>query len=302
MFAAVSYGASSLLMRQPVYTMQHARGAAAVSAVSGQERTAPSTAAAAAGAAVGASVGYGPSEMPYIPNGYGPTELANRARVQYPEDRAAKDEYFDIMPFRTSRKAERGEVPDFRPLVTENEENHGELPGFHPLGAEDEEKNAEALGFRPLGAEDDEEKKAIPGTDDGEESDVPGVKDAKSPAEVTDEAKCETCAKRKYQDGSDDPGVSFKMPTSVDPRVAAAAVRGHEMEHVVRERAKAQQEGRKVVSQSVTYHTGICPECGKFYVSGGTTRTVTAADNTKDFLEQVAERSEKVKLKLNITA
>ncbi len=32
-----------------------------------------------------------------------------------------------------------------------------------------------------------------------------------------------------------------------------------------------------MVSQSVTYHTAICPECGKAYVSGGTTRTVTAA-------------------------
>ena len=59
--------------------------------------------------------------------------------------------------------------------------------------------------------------------------------------------------------------------------MAASAVRGHEMEHVVREQAKAQREDRKVVSQSVTYRTAICPECGKSYVSGGTTRTVTAA-------------------------
>ena len=115
---------------------------------------------------------------------------------------------------------------------------------------------------------------------------VPGVEDAKSAAEVMEDAKCETCEKRKYQDGSDDPGVSFKTATSVDPKAAQAAVRGHEMEHVVRERAKAEREDRKVVSQSVTYHTGICPECGKFYISGGTTRTVTAADNTKEFLRK----------------
>ena len=31
----------------------------------------------------------------------------------------------------------------------------------------------------------------------------------------------------------------------------------------------------------MTYHTGICPECGRFYIEGGTTRTVTAADNDK---------------------
>ena len=42
---------------------------------------------------------------------------------------------------------------------------------------------------------------------------------------------------------------------------------------------KEAHKGRKVVSQSVTYHTGICPECGRFYIEGGTTRTVTAADN-----------------------
>ena len=96
---------------------------------------------------------------------------------------------------------------------------------------------------------------------------------------VAEEAECQTCARRKYQDGSDDPGVSFKTPTSIDPSQAASAVRGHEMEHVVREQSKAQREDRKVVSQSVNYHTAICPECGRVYVSGGTTRTVTAADN-----------------------
>ncbi len=102
---------------------------------------------------------------------------------------------------------------------------------------------------------------------------------AKSAQEVFEEGECQTCKERKYQDGSDDPGVSFKTPTSVDPSQAASAVRGHEMEHVTREQAKARREDRKVVSQSVTYHTAICPECGKTYVSGGTTRTVTKANN-----------------------
>lgn len=87
--------------------------------------------------------------------------------------------------------------------------------------------------------------------------------------------ECQTCKKRKYQDGSNDPGVSFKTPQSVSPRAAASAVRGHEMEHVFREQAKAMREGREVVSQNVVLHTGICPECGGIYVSGGTTRTVT---------------------------
>ena len=99
----------------------------------------------------------------------------------------------------------------------------------------------------------------------------------KSAHEVMAEAECQTCKERKYKDGSDDPGVSFKTPTNVAPELAASAVRGHEQEHVAREQAKARWEGREVVSQSVTYHTAICPECGKVYVSGGTTRTSTRA-------------------------
>ena len=93
---------------------------------------------------------------------------------------------------------------------------------------------------------------------------------------AVEEGKCQTCEKRKYQDESDDMGVSFQAPTNIAPEQVASAVRGHEQEHVVREQAKAQREDRKVVSQSVTLHTDICPECGKVYISGGTTRTVTA--------------------------
>ena len=99
-----------------------------------------------------------------------------------------------------------------------------------------------------------------------------------SAQQAAEEGRCETCEKRKYQDGSDDMGVSFQTPTRVDPDLAASAVRGHENEHVVREQAKAQREDRKVVSQSVTLHTDICPECGKTFISGGTTRTTTKAD------------------------
>ena len=106
--------------------------------------------------------------------------------------------------------------------------------------------------------------------------------ESKSPQEVMEEAECQTCKNRKYQDGSDDPGVSFKTATNVAPEQAAAAVRGHEQEHVVREQAKAQREDRKVVSQSVTIHTAICPECGDVYVSGGTTRTTTKANPVEE--------------------
>jgi hypothetical protein len=95
---------------------------------------------------------------------------------------------------------------------------------------------------------------------------------------AVEEGKCQTCEERKYQDESDDMGVSFQTATNIAPEQAASAVRGHENEHVVREQAKAQREDRRVVSQSVTLHSDICPECGKVYISGGTTRTVTAAE------------------------
>ena len=116
--------------------------------------------------------------------------------------------------------------------------------------------------------------------------------EAKSPQQVMEEGECQTCKERKYQDGSDDPGVSFKTPTNVAPEQAASAVRGHENEHVVREQAKARREDRKVVSQSVTYHTGICPECGKVYVSGGTTRTVTKAGDSQQADQQSPKQSD----------
>ena len=141
----------------------------------------------------------------------------------------------------------------------------------------------------------DEERRAVIGRTEALKAeknkvsaDVPGLKKAgaqaadpaskaKSAQEVMEEGECQTCKERKYQDGSDDMGVSFQTPTNIAPEQAASAVRGHENEHVVRERAKADREDRRVVSQSVTLHTDICPECGKAYVSGGTTRTVTAA-------------------------
>ena len=145
--------------------------------------------------------------------------------------------------------------------------------------AEDALQNGAAKLPGLPGQEDEENTLALPGREKDEKAqDGQSAQGAESAQEALKEGECETCEKRKYQDGSDDPGVSFKTPTNIKPEQAASAVRGHEMEHVVREQAKAGREGRKVVSQSVTMHTEICPECGKAYVSGGTTRTVTKAD------------------------
>lgn len=91
-----------------------------------------------------------------------------------------------------------------------------------------------------------------------------GIKD---PAE-----ECQTCKNRKYKDGSDEM-VSFKTPTHISPESAAAAVRAHEQEHVTNAYSDAATKNGKVISASVSIHTAICPECGRTYISGGTTHT-----------------------------
>jgi len=159
-------------------------------------------------------------------------------------------------------------------------------------GAEDALRSGapEADEAKLPGLPGQEEEESIPGLP--ERKDGKPAQGAESAQEALKEGECQTCEERKYQDGSDDMGVSFQTPTNVKPEQAASAVRGHEMEHVVREQAKADREGRKVVSQSVTMHTEICPECGKSYVSGGTTRTVTKADTENDLQQDLARQSE----------
>ena len=98
----------------------------------------------------------------------------------------------------------------------------------------------------------------------------------------TGQIECQACKERKYQDGSNDPGVSFKAPGHISPESSAAVVMSHEQEHVGNEQAKANQEDREVISQSVRLFTSVCPECGKAYVSGGETRTTTASKPQKN--------------------
>lgn len=87
-----------------------------------------------------------------------------------------------------------------------------------------------------------------------------------------DAGECETCKNRKYQDGSDEM-VSFKSAAHVAPEAAGAAVRAHEGEHVQNAYDKAAQNNGKVISANVQIKTAVCPECGRSYVSGGTTTT-----------------------------
>lgn len=71
---------------------------------------------------------------------------------------------------------------------------------------------------------------------------------------------------------SGDAGVSFKTPTRISPRAAEYLVRAHEGEHVAIADTEARAEGGRAYS-TVSIHYGTCPECGRTYVSGGTTET-----------------------------
>jgi len=84
--------------------------------------------------------------------------------------------------------------------------------------------------------------------------------------------ECKTCKARKYKDQSSDASVSFQNPTHVSPEMAAGAVAAHEHEHVQNNAQQAQREGMKATS-FVQIRTSVCPECGRIYVSGGTTTT-----------------------------
>ncbi len=93
--------------------------------------------------------------------------------------------------------------------------------------------------------------------------------------------ECQTCKSRKYQDGSNE-NVSFKAATHLSPEAAAGAVRAHEGEHVSNAYTKASQNNGKVVNASVSIHTSVCPECGRTYVSGGTTTTTIKYSNEEN--------------------
>lgn len=109
-----------------------------------------------------------------------------------------------------------------------------------------------------------------------------GAVDGKKVEKTDPGYQCQTCANRKYQDGSNESDVSFKNASKVSPEAAASAVRSHEQQHVSNAYDKAAQGNGKVISATVQIHTSICPECGKSYVSGGTTRTQIKYSNEEN--------------------
>ena len=115
-------------------------------------------------------------------------------------------------------------------------------------------------------------------------------------------AECETCKNRKYQDGSDEM-VSFKSPSHISPGASAAAVMGHEQEHVSNAYKKASQNNGKVLSTNVSIKTSICPECGRSYVAGGETRTQIKYYNEDNPYQQDKKATDGLKyIGMNINA
>ena len=213
-----------------------------------------------------------------------PAAMAGRMRTRYgeidPEGMFVETGKEGLSPVDGSRKnALEGQL-----FQAEDALGRNDLKGAEDALSSGAPKAEEAkLPGLPGQEGDAEDEKALDGK---------SAQGAESAQEALEEGECETCESRKYQDGSDDMGVSFQTPTNIKPEQAASAVRGHEMEHVYREQAKAGREGRKVVSQNVTMHTEICPECGKSYVSGGTTRTVTKADTDNAAQQDAARQNE----------
>lgn len=132
----------------------------------------------------------------------------------------------------------------------------------------------------PIG-EEEEEKKKLPFEEEKEE------KEKKS-------QDCQTCKNRKYQDGSNEM-VSFKSPAHIAPEAAGIAVRSHEQEHVSNAYSKAAKNHGKVISANVSIHMAICPECGRSYVSGGTTHTQIKYYNEENPYQQDLKLGDKTK-------
>ena len=138
--------------------------------------------------------------------------------------------------------------------------------GFHGNGG-----NAPYQGVAMQAPGRPREDFSLGGIGQGKDGSVEKVSGKDAGRKVSEE-ECQTCAKRKYKDGSNE-NVSFKSAAHIAPEAAASAVRAHEGEHVANAYASAAEKDGKVVSASVSIHMSVCPECGRTYVSGGTTST-----------------------------
>lgn len=116
-----------------------------------------------------------------------------------------------------------------------------------------------------------------------------------SSGKKVEKGECQTCKNRKYVDGSNEGNVSFKTPGHIDPGSSASKVMAHEQEHVANAIAEGSKPNKELVSATVTLKTAVCPECGRVYVSGGTThttmRTTSEPVNPYDKLQRDMNRN-----------
>lgn len=129
---------------------------------------------------------------------------------------------------------------------------------------------------------------------------TPGIENTRNdqkenPLSVSSNEECQTCKNRKYQDGSDEM-VSFKSASRIAPEAVASRVRAHEGEHVANAYDKAAQKGGKVIYAAVSIHTSVCPECGKTYVSGGTTSTAIKYPNENNPYQKNKKAADAVRM------
>ena len=150
---------------------------------------------------------------------------------------------------------------------------------------------------------DPEQKGRITGSDSQEKDRTAGSDPDQENRIGRDPSKeCQTCKNRKYKDGSDEM-VSFKSAAHIAPQAAASVVRAHEQEHVSNAYAKAALEDGKVIRASVTLKTEICPECGRSYVSGGTTNTQIKYYNEENPYQQDLKAADAYKYRgMNVDA
>ena len=131
----------------------------------------------------------------------------------------------------------------------------------------------------------------------------PGEDTQVHPGRRSSPAECQTCADRKYQDGSDECNVSFQTAQHISPTAAGAAVRAHEGQHVSNAYKKAAMNNGKVLQASVAIHTSVCPECGRVYVSGGLTTTKIKYGNEKNpYIENMKNRDKGLLSGMNFSA
>lgn len=139
--------------------------------------------------------------------------------------------------------------------------------------------------------------RGVPGTDAAAGvRGMPGVDSSAQAGAATERVargECQACKERKYMDRSDEADVSFQSPTHISPGQSAAKVMSHEREHVQNAVTEGNRPDKKLLSVSVALKTGICPECGRIYIAGGTTRTqmLTYKENPYDQGRKTVEGS-----------